>query len=118
MFLGHHVDSIKFSGDFICGLSLISEREMSLKKEAEVAQTPDSEECPPEKIFHVPPRSLYIMKGIWRYEYAHAISLPLPVDKRIIKEDNPRFPEKHRRISLIFRNPLPPVDTPPHVHPH
>jgi hypothetical protein len=74
---------------------------MTLKKDPEVCKTPDSEVFPLEREVSLPPRSLYIIRGVWRYEYGHAISLP------VVTEDlENRFANSQRRISVVFRNPL------------
>jgi hypothetical protein len=104
--IGPHVDSIKFSGDMIAGVSLLSSRimKMTLLPKEEI-QFPANyfmdineywQQFPyethiNEKDLVLPPRSMYIMSGIWRYGYQHAI-LPSP---------------GHRRLSIIFRNELP-----------
>jgi hypothetical protein len=122
---GPHIDSIKFSGDMICGLSLLSGRWMILTKDSSssISNLPaDSHPYfPSEKKIWLPPRSLYIQTGIWRYEYAHAISLPdVEYERRLVLEINERKEKEngslhhgssaskgnHRRISILFRNPL------------
>lgn len=104
-FIGPHVDSIKFSGDLIAGVSLLSTRTMKMtllpKEEIhfpanymninEYWEQLPYEQHVNEKEFILPPRSMYIMTGIWRYGYQHAI-LPSP---------------GHRRLSIIYRNELP-----------
>eukprot|EP01031_Cornospumella_fuschlensis_P037160 gene37160-45102_t len=121
--IGGHVDSVKFSGDLIAGLSLLSSRYMYLTPDRDYhAISPDVlhdyiDSSPPPGLssalvsqevtaplgctvlygataspttmssFHpclpscvslpLPPRSLYILQGIWRYNYAHSVSLPI-----------------------------------------
>jgi hypothetical protein len=101
----------------ICGLSLISGRWMILTKDPTISKIPDSfPDCPGEKKIWLPPRSLYIQTGIWRFEYAHAISLPdVEQEKKLMSEKNDNSAEiinsdnnrGYRRISILFRNPLP-----------
>lgn len=129
-----HVDSVKFSGDLVAGLSLGSTRAMILSRDAFANQLlfhdkallqneaidasslivasvqveqPNESEFPTKLTMVLPPRSLYIMQGIWRYQYGHAISLPV-VDGAIVqssKESAQSFQDPAlRRISFIFRN--------------
>jgi hypothetical protein len=80
---------------------------MTLKKDPEVSRTPDSEVFPLEREAPLPPRSLYIIRGVWRYEYGHAISLPVVKEEGTGENDeNNRFVNSRRRISVVFRNPL------------
>lgn len=83
-----HVDSVKFSGGFIAGLSLLSTRILRLvhvhdKKQAEVL---------------VEPRSLYVLSHKLRYEYEHGILGP---------QDTPAYFEPvqcEQRISVMLRD--------------
>ncbi|KYO40332.1 hypothetical protein Y1Q_0009006 [Alligator mississippiensis] len=89
-----HVDSVKFCGCTIAGLSLLSASVMRLV----------SEENPEDWLdMLLPPCSLYILRGPARYNFTHQI---------LRDEDSffngQRVPRK-RRISLICRSlPLPP----------
>lgn len=100
-YIGGHVDSIKFSGDFIAGLSLLSTRTMVLERakvedvDAEIVAKYCEErkqaaiempECIPVVL---PPRSMYIITGPLRYQYTHAVL---------------GGEECQRRISIICRN--------------
>ena len=58
-----HVDSIKFSGGFVVGLSLVSKRILQL------VHTPDKHTI--ETVLE--PRSLYMLSHRLRYDYEHAI---------------------------------------------
>ena len=77
-FIRPHIDSIKFSGDIVAGLSLLSPRTMRLQRDNEVIEELLGQ------------RSLYVMQGDIRYDYTHEI-LPETL--------NPQ-----RRLSIIFRN--------------
>lgn len=96
------MDSVKFSGDLIAGLSLGTERSMIMAKDkvdtepvpidriAEYDSMPDKYEFPLKR------RSLYIMTGLWRYNYTHEIT----------KASDPTS-QSSRRVSIIFRNEKP-----------
>ena len=115
-YIDPHVDSVKFSGDFVIGLSLISTSIMTLTKNMEVLKTygeePEPEKSNPE-ICHedstvrllLPPRSLYILTGEARYDYAHAI-LGAKDGPQVWNHEDGTQEEIHRerRISLIFRD--------------
>ncbi|XP_075216287.1 alpha-ketoglutarate-dependent dioxygenase alkB homolog 7, mitochondrial [Lycorma delicatula] len=84
-----HIDSVRFCGNVITGLSLLSDSVMRLVNEKEK-----------EKVIHVllNRRSLYIMKDSARYDYTHEI---LPNNLSVFKQ----IPvKKTRRISVICRN--------------
>ncbi|EZA57419.1 hypothetical protein DMN91_008715 [Ooceraea biroi] len=85
-----HVDSVRFCGGIIAGLSLLSDSVMRL---AMVGHEKECTEC-----FLLPRRSLYIMTGAARYNYNH----------EILKSDESYFKEQHvpkgRRISVICRS--------------
>ncbi|XP_055335401.1 alpha-ketoglutarate-dependent dioxygenase alkB homolog 7, mitochondrial-like [Paramacrobiotus metropolitanus] len=84
-----HVDSVRFCGDTIAGLSLLSSSVMRLVHESQKDPVID---------ILLKRRSLYIMKGIARYEYTHEI---LKGNQSVFKRE---IVERDRRISLIFRN--------------
>ncbi|KAJ9579112.1 hypothetical protein L9F63_024781 [Diploptera punctata] len=84
-----HVDSIRFCGNTIAGLSLLSDSVMRLNHEKEKMMYAD---------FLLKRRSLYIMKDVARYDYNHEI---LGADISVFRgEKVPRG----RRISVICRN--------------
>ncbi len=95
-FIKPHVDSIKFSGDIVSGLSLLSPAIMQLKGDAEQGMDPSS-------IIRLllPPRSLYVLTGQARYKYAHEI-LPRSTEADRWKDGQPVA--RGRRLSLIFRD--------------
>lgn len=98
-----HVDSIKRkivfdypkgylysaidSDKIIAGLSLISHREMRLFRNEETINEEN------RITIDLPPRSLYLLQNEARYDLAHAI---------------PKSSSLERRISIIFRDDLPP----------
>eukprot|EP00924_Labyrinthula_sp_SR-Ha-C_P004701 snap_masked-scaffold_1-processed-gene-8.16-mRNA-1 protein AED:1.00 eAED:1.00 QI:0/-1/0/0/-1/1/1/0/201 len=75
-----HVDSVKHSGQLICGVSLLSARKMILSNESgkKIAS------------FELFPRSLYILFHDGRFKYSHSV----PVDEA-----------SKRRLALLFRDP-------------
>ncbi|KAK2575101.1 hypothetical protein KPH14_008827 [Odynerus spinipes] len=85
-----HVDSVRFCGDVIAGLSLLSDSVMRL------TMVDHEKECRDD--FFLPRRSLYIMNGVARHKYNH----------EILKSDESYFQGKkitrHRRISIICRS--------------
>ncbi|KAI1290370.1 Alpha-ketoglutarate-dependent dioxygenase alkB -like protein 7, mitochondrial [Halotydeus destructor] len=83
-----HIDSVKFCGDIIAGLSLVSTSVMRLVHEEDKNLSVD---------ILLKNRSLYIMKGLARYKFTHEIlsDQDSKFDKLIVPRD--------RRISIIFR---------------
>ncbi|XP_012262715.1 alpha-ketoglutarate-dependent dioxygenase alkB homolog 7, mitochondrial [Athalia rosae] len=85
-----HVDSVRFCGDTIAGLSLLSDCVMRLR------MCEHDNEC--VKDFLLPQRSLYIMSGTARYNYNHEV---LGSEESVFQGNKiPRF----RRISVICRS--------------
>jgi len=84
-----HVDSVRFCGDRVAVLSLLSScvGRFRLEKDREVAVD-----------VVIPRFSLYVMKGTSRYDFAH----------EILKNEESYFDDKHipkgRRVSIIRRN--------------
>ncbi|GAX20174.1 alkylated DNA repair protein alkB homolog 7 [Fistulifera solaris] len=92
--LNEHVDSVRFSGDLVAGLSLLSSSIMRLK--------PDASTNPDESVkghvdLYLPSRSLYVLSGVSRYSYTHEL---LP--GRSLFKGN--AVDRDRRISIIFRD--------------
>lgn len=83
-----HVDSVKFCGDTIAGLSLLSPSVMRLVHEKDANEIVDVK---------LEKRSLYIMKNQARYDYSHAI---LGLNDSIF---NGQPVPRDRRVSIIFR---------------
>ncbi|XP_076756510.1 alpha-ketoglutarate-dependent dioxygenase alkB homolog 7, mitochondrial [Xylocopa sonorina] len=84
-----HVDSVRFCGEIIAGLSLLTDCVMRLQMINNEALYKD---------FLLPRRSLYIMSGAARYNYNH----------EIFKNEKSYFEGQHipkdRRISVICRS--------------
>jgi len=88
-FIKPHIDSSRFCGDTVAVLSLLSDSVLKLVHEKHE-----------NYIVHVlvPRRSLYVLRGISRYNYTHAI----------LKNEESFFKgtpvTKERRISIVCRN--------------
>lgn len=85
-----HIDSVRFCGGIIAGLSLLSDSVMRLAMEGHEKER--------VACFLLPRKSLYIMSGVARYKYNH----------EILKSDESYFEGRHvlkgRRISIICRS--------------
>lgn len=84
-----HIDSVRFCGDIIAGLNLLTNAVMRLVKD-------NSYYCD----VLLKRRDMYIMRGPARYEFTHEI---LPLEKSIFRGSQI---EKKRRLSLILRSDL------------
>lgn len=84
-----HVDAVRFCGDTITGMCLLSPCVMRLALESNSRKYGD---------VYLPRRSLYIMRGQARYKFTH----------EVLKNEESYFREEHvprdRRISIICRN--------------
>ncbi|KAH8287751.1 hypothetical protein KR054_012433 [Drosophila jambulina] len=93
-----HVDSVRFCGDTIAGLSLLSDCVMRLAKvpAKEGAKDSDLERRVADLL--LPRRSLYIMSHVARYQFTH----------EVLAREQSWFGasrvEKRRRLSVICRN--------------
>jgi len=91
-----HVDNVKFSGELVAGLSLLSCRRMLLVPETPAKGLID---CPSFSLT-IPPRSLYFIRGPLRYNYTHAI-----LGRKGMESTTGLIQESvHKRISIIFRD--------------
>jgi alkylated DNA repair protein alkB family protein 7 len=89
-----HVDSIKFSGDLVAGISLLSPSIMRL--------VPDDAPDEGWVDLYLPPLSLYALTGVARYRYSHHL---LPSDSTFTKQDEEVVVVKRdHRLSVIFRD--------------
>ncbi|XP_038644480.1 alpha-ketoglutarate-dependent dioxygenase alkB homolog 7, mitochondrial [Scyliorhinus canicula] len=88
-FINPHVDSVKFCGDTIAGLCLLSASVMRLLSEDNDADQVD---------LLLERRSVYILRGIARYRFSH----------QILRDEESFFGERKvprgRRVSIICRN--------------
>lgn len=100
-FSGPHIDSVKFSGGIIAGLSMLSPRVLRLVEQTHeniVRGTSSTAGRTFELI--LPRRSLYILSGPFRYNYTHEILGGKHESKLLCS--NPLTME--RRISLMYRD--------------
>jgi alkylated DNA repair protein alkB homolog 7 len=91
--LNAHVDSVRFSGNIIAGLSLSSESIMRLRPVRNESDGPNDayvDLC-------LPKRSLYVLSGESRYHYTHEL---LPAGSLFGGETIVRS----QRLSVIFRD--------------
>jgi alkylated DNA repair protein alkB family protein 7 len=87
--LNPHVDSVRFSGNIVSGLSLLSDSIMRLKPQNAGAGSSSSQHFID---LILPERSLYVLSGTSRYHFTHEL---LPSSSL-----SPRA----RRFSIIFRD--------------
>jgi alkylated DNA repair protein alkB family protein 7 len=107
--LNAHVDSVRFSGDLVAGISLLSPSIMRLMPDNDDSEDKAKEQDTDtiQHLGHVdlflPPRSLYALTGVGRYRYSHQL-LPdasvftNPTDGVEIKV------KRDHRLSIIFRD--------------
>ena len=88
-----HVDSVRFSGDIVAGLSLLSPAIMRLRPKEEDQQQQQEGFV---DIF-LPPKSLYVLTGIGRYGTSHEL---LP-DGSVFRN---KAVNRDQRLSIIFRD--------------
>ncbi|MBN3323922.1 ALKB7 dioxygenase, partial [Atractosteus spatula] len=88
-FIKPHIDSVKFCGSTIAGLSLLSDSVMRLVSEQDMADWVD---------LLLPRRSLYILRDSARYSFTH----------QVLRDEESFFAGRRvprdRRISVICRN--------------
>lgn len=112
--LNAHVDSVRFSGDIVAGISLLSGSIMRLYEETrddvsegketenacavDIGSTTDASGHRPYVDLYLPPQSLYVLSGTARYRYTHEL---LPAGSSFRGE----LPVcRSRRMSIIFRD--------------
>ena len=89
-YISPHVDSVKASGNFVAGLSLLSTSQMTLRYRPGMSEGDGwNLELESDSVVNVtlPRRSLYLISGDLRFKYTHAVSVDTGC----------------RRISIIFR---------------
>ena len=133
-----HVDSVRYSGLIVAGLSLLSSSIMRLRPAAEYSSTdtatiggddatekkkqqesqqhlyePKPTEAPDDGHvdLYLPPRSLYVLSGVSRYEYTHELlddgsvfELQSGDGAGAVDDENVIQVARDRRISVIFRD--------------
>lgn len=115
--LDAHVDSVKFSGDIVAGLSLLSDSIMRLKpcsdewkseseEEGEEGTTAISEDGYVD--LYLPKQSLYVLSGMSRFCYTHEL-LPSGSTFEFVNTESQIEGinvDRGRRLSIIFRDEL------------
>lgn len=99
--LGHHVDSIKFSGEIVAGVSLLSPRIFSLALDPSFKHLYEGQNVPETIQFIAHPRRFYILSDEIRYHYGHAVLQSNQTEL----VDASQYPTG-RRMSIIFRDEL------------
>ena len=126
-----HVDSVRYSGLIVAGLSLISSSIMRLRPAAEYSTDMTDSDDGTEKEqqsqqhlyepkptdatddghvdLYLPPRSLYVLSGVSRYEYTHEILddgsvFEMQDGDSAGADENTIRVTRDRRISVIFRD--------------
>ena len=125
-----HVDSVRYSGLIVAGLSLLSSSIMRLRPAAEYSDDatggedgttekqqsqqhlyePKATESPGDGHvdLYLPPRSLYVLSGVSRYEYTHELlddgSMFELAQGGDDDNENAIRVARDRRISVIFRD--------------
>eukprot|EP01041_Mallomonas_annulata_P010894 gene10894-22744_t len=114
--IGPHVDSVKFSGDVVAGLSLLSTRVMRLKPapETEITESHIRDASDADSLYYpqtvdllLRPRSLYVLTGALRYRYTHEVLGKQSVSGEAATStitNNWELPPPHRRLSVIIRD--------------
>ena len=103
-----HVDSVRFSGDIVSGLSLVSPSIMRLIPDdgtCESDQDKTNETSGGWVDLYLPPRSLYVLSGPGRYLYSHQLLPTGAVFKESDDSDkNAITIHRDHRLSVIFRD--------------
>ncbi|KAL7511778.1 hypothetical protein ACHAXN_012437 [Cyclotella atomus] len=113
--LDAHVDSIKFSGDIVAGISLLSDSIMRLKPCSEEWKSSDANHTASSSLqveghvdLYLPKLSLYVLAGMSRFTYTHEL-LPsgsmFEFTNAESKIEGVRV-DRGRRLSVIFRDEL------------
>lgn len=102
--LDAHVDSVKFSGGIVAGISLLSDSIMRLRP-AKGEWTDDSsdESLGGHVDLYLPKLSLYCLHGMSRFHYSHEL---LPSDSVFQLNSKNVQVTRGRRLSIIFRDAL------------
>lgn len=111
--LNAHVDSIRFSGKLVAGLSLLSPSIMRLipcynDDDDNKSNIKDENSTKEEHAYvdlYLPPRSLYVLTGVGRYKYSHQL---LPDSSTFLSCDGTEIVvRRDHRLSVIFRDAKP-----------
>lgn len=100
-----HVDHLEYSGGSIVGLSLLSDAVMTLHHQPSSEEGAAPTTTPNTRTavtgawlpMRLPRRSLYVLRGEARYEWAHAVPLTAEAWEA-------GLPPKQRRLTILFRD--------------
>ena len=102
--LDAHVDSVKFSGGIVAGISLLSDSIMRLRPAKGEWIDNDSDESLDGHVdLYLPKLSLYCLHGMSRFHYSHEL---LPSDSAYQIHGEDIQVTRGRRLSIIFRDAL------------
>jgi alkylated DNA repair protein alkB family protein 7 len=115
--LDAHVDSVKFSGNIVAGLSLLSDSVMRLKPCSDEWLSENSEEgnsepeAPQGHVdLYLPKKSLYVLSGMSRFTYTHELLASGSTFEFTSESEginaNTIAVDRGRRLSIIFRDEL------------
>lgn len=100
--LSAHVDSVKFSGDIVSGLSLVSSSIMRLRPAASEKDKDGNSAGAGYVDIYLPPMSLYVLSGGGRFDYTHEL---LPCGAIFETENGKKMQiAREKRVSIIFRD--------------
>lgn len=99
--LNAHVDSVKFSGDLVAGLSLKSPAIMRLVPHSDGAEGPMEGHVD----LYLPPLSLYVLTGVARYRYSHELLVSGATFQQGAGQSF--IVDRDHRLSVIFRDSKP-----------
>lgn len=102
--LDAHVDSVKFSGGIVAGISLLSDSIMRLRPaKGEWIDDNSDESLSGHVDLYLPKLSLYCLHGMSRFHYSHEL---LPSDSVYQIHGKDIQVTRGRRLSIIFRDAL------------
>lgn len=102
--LNAHVDSIKFSGELVAGISLLSASIMRLIPDKDSDENKDVDNLEGGWVdLYLPPLSLYVLTGVGRFRYSHQL---LPNNSIFTSPEDGKeiVVERDHRLSVIFRD--------------
>jgi len=103
--LDAHVDSVKFSGEIVAGISLLSDSIMRLRPaKGEWIDDTSNESSGGYVDLYLPKLSLYCLHGMSRFHYSHEL-LPSDSVYQIHGREDVQV-TRGRRLSIIFRDAL------------
>lgn len=114
--LSAHVDSVKFSGDIVAGISLLSDAIMRLRPSSSDWESRGQNESISRfdnshgyVDLYLPMLSLYVLSGMSRYNYTHELLPSNTAFEFVETQTNTGMGEKievirGRRLSIIFRD--------------